>query len=108
MLLHLQEQAHFRLPKPIDGLHGITDAEQRTTVTLTPACGQQFKQSSLRNGSILKLINQNMVQMFIQRERHVCRMFRCTQCLQRTQRHFNIVNLAACLKFQHQFTDRPG
>src|SRR5208282_6915163 len=66
LLRKFQKGPHLRLPKTINGLHGVTDAKHAASIAALPAGGQQLQEFELRAGRILEFIDQNMLQPIVE------------------------------------------
>jgi hypothetical protein len=86
-------------------LHRIADAEQRAPIARREACRQPLKQIELREGRVLELIDQNVSQAMIERERQIGRIDGAAERPQGAQRSFHVVGLAVRLEHELQFGD---
>ncbi len=68
---HVQEQAHVRLAKAVDGLHGIADQEQRAPVVRRPALGELLQQREVTVRGVLELVDQDVADAVIERQREI-------------------------------------
>ena len=62
LLLDLNEQADLGIPEPVNRLHGISYQKQGIPFFRFPSLGEEFEQGNLLERSILKLIDQNVIQ----------------------------------------------
>ena len=102
-----QKQRHIGVPKPVNRLHRIPDHEQRSggsasSVVFTPASHEPLQEPGLRRGGVLKLVDEDMLNLVIQSLRQCRGHLVRAQCLDRCQRHVGVIDLPAALKDQQQ------
>src|SRR5690606_5156819 len=69
VLLQLDEESDLRLPEPIDRLHRIAHAKERSPVAIDPSGRQPFEKVELRERRVLKLVDQNVLDAMVECER---------------------------------------
>ena len=97
-----QEQPHFSFAETIDRLHWVTDSKHRASVIRQPAGSQPRHQFELTDRGVLELVNQQMMDAVIERQRQIGRRLIGAQCAQCALRNFGEVDLPARLEHQLQ------
>ena len=108
MLLQVDEQTDFGLAEAIDRLHRIADAEQRAAVAVGPPAGQALQQVELTERGVLELVDQDVLQAIVEREREIGRLVGGAERTQRAQSDLDVVRLALRLKHDLQLGDGCG
>jgi len=107
LLRHTQEQADVGLAKTIDGLHGVTDGEQRTAIARFPATRQALQQLDLGWAGVLEFIHQQMLNAVIELECQIGRVASLVlQRLQGALRDLDEIHIA--VRLEHQPELRHG
>ena len=106
ILPHAQEESDIGLAETVDGLHRITDNEQRTAVIRLPATGQLFEQFDLYRAGILKLVHQQVRDAIVERLRQIGWRLIVTESQTGARGDLDEIDLTALLKGQPQLTSR--
>ena len=102
-----QKQRHVGVPKPVNRLHRIPYHEQRSggsasSVMFGPASHEPLQEPGLRRGGVLKLVDEDMLNLVIQSLRQCRGHLIRSQCLYRCQRNVGVIDLPTVLKNQQQ------
>ncbi len=101
-----QEQTDLGFTETVDRLHRVTDQKQGPAISVTPTGSKNQQQFILQPGGILKLINQNMLQIVIGAQQQLSGIVRSAKRLFRFQGNFRIVGLPLPAEHQPQLGDQ--